>query len=230
VRTDEEAWALVAENLPLVVWIINRWCKSYSRGADFDDAYGCGTLGLFRAAQLWEPQRGKFSTYAVAWVRQSIECGMIEANQRRARDTGRDAPETTLSLDQTYGNDGDQSITLASYLEAPDQPDTDAEWVAAVASVAARLHTDRDRAILAQLALGERSDIRIAKQFGISREMVRRDDARIRRMLGRTLGVDVPTCVVDGCDGDPASGSYGACYLHYQRHRRHGNVAELAGV
>lgn len=54
---------LVSENLKLV----HSCCKRFrGRGIEYDDLYGAGCLGLVKAANAFEPERGFcFSTYAV---------------------------------------------------------------------------------------------------------------------------------------------------------------------
>ena len=62
---------LITHNLRLVVSI----AKAYlGRGMDFFDLIQEGNIGLMRAAEKFESERGfKFSTMATWWVRQSIE-------------------------------------------------------------------------------------------------------------------------------------------------------------
>jgi RNA polymerase primary sigma factor len=46
-------------------------------GADPEDLFMYGVLGLFRAAELFDPTKGlRFSTYAVLWIRQSINSAL----------------------------------------------------------------------------------------------------------------------------------------------------------
>jgi len=79
IMEDNDPWAreqLVRSNLRLVVNIAKRYG---GRGMSLGDLIEEGNLGLIRAVDYFDPDRGtRFSTYAAWWIKQSIKRALLE--------------------------------------------------------------------------------------------------------------------------------------------------------
>ena len=77
---QESRERLVATNLRLVVSVAKRFA---GRGVPMLDLVQEGNLGLLKAVDRFDPERGyRFSTYATWWIRQAVARGL--ASQGRA--------------------------------------------------------------------------------------------------------------------------------------------------
>jgi RNA polymerase primary sigma factor len=158
-RVAEQAKAVFVEaNIPLVLWMAARKNRG---GLTTGDLFQEGCLGLIRAVEKFDHRRDiKFSTYAVWWIRQSMNRALsdqsrtirlpvhlVEAKHKAARlaqrfsqEHGRDPSERDLSEQMGLTTEKVRSLFTAPKepisLEAPLGPDTDVRVGDAV--------TDRD--------------------------------------------------------------------------------------
>ena len=119
---DEEAAKELADhNLRLVVSVAKRYI---GRGLDFQDLIGNGNLGLLKAVEKFDANKGyKFSTYATWWIRQAITRGIpdqsanirIPVHTYEMLNKMRRIEKTYL---ETYGEEPDD-LYLAAKLEVP---------------------------------------------------------------------------------------------------------------
>lgn len=71
---DEERMALVTNNMRFVKRIILHSYLAYTQSTSltFDDLYQEGCIGLMHAAKAFDPEKGKFLSYAYFWIHQAI--------------------------------------------------------------------------------------------------------------------------------------------------------------
>ena len=80
-KSKEERKALIEGNLRLVLKIANDFI---GRGLEFDDLVAEGNVGLVRAADHFDPERGtKFSTFSAWWIKQTIRKAIGESRTIR---------------------------------------------------------------------------------------------------------------------------------------------------
>jgi RNA polymerase primary sigma factor len=79
IAEENDPWArelLVRSNLRLVVNIAKKYA---GRGMPLGDLIEEGNLGLIKAVDYFDPERGtRFSTYAAWWIKQSIKRSLLE--------------------------------------------------------------------------------------------------------------------------------------------------------
>lgn len=68
-KSNEERDALILDNMKLVYFIINKHYPSHAKNEDIIQE---GMLGLVNAAENFDPEKGKFSTYATTCILNQI--------------------------------------------------------------------------------------------------------------------------------------------------------------
>ena len=68
---------LIGSHIPFVFKIASNYFRTASM--PFEDRVGAGTIGLVKAVDSFDPDRGvRFSTYAAWWIKQSIKRALLE--------------------------------------------------------------------------------------------------------------------------------------------------------
>lgn len=105
---------LVTDNLGYVITLARQYKSDI---LSTDDLISEGTIGMMKAAQKFDPQRGKpFVTFAAPYIRQAIEQAISRL------DTGSEVRSTDESLPRGSRN----NYTLLNVLEDKDSPRADA--------------------------------------------------------------------------------------------------------
>jgi len=185
--------ALVRANLRFVVSVAKRY---RNRGLPLEDLVNEGNLGLLRAAERFEPDRGvRFISYAVWWIRQAIlralsrsEAPLLPEVGRPRTRSGRDDRSTRrlriVSLDDPAGDRAGERLRDLVADERVPPPDAELERRRRRDRMDARLATlpEREERVLrmyfglddgTQAGLAE-----IGTTLGVSRERARQIKAR----------------------------------------------------
>ena len=151
---------LVTDNLGYVITLARQYKSDI---LSTDDLISEGTIGMMKAAQKNDPQRGKpFVTFAAPYIRQAIEQAISRL----------DTPTDVRSTDESLPRGSRNNYTLLNVLEDKDSPRADA-------ASEQMLSDDMLRGLG---RLDERQQAVVSRYFGIDRE--RQTMAEIGQELG----------------------------------------------
>lgn len=159
-RSVEERNRLVVEHQPLVRWTVHRFYPHPPEARE--DRVAAGYHGLIRAAELWEPEKGTFSTYAVHWIRQAMQRDPLTGYRER--------PRATMTHD----------LETAAKVEQLTEPDP-AEAACSVLHLLADLPEDERQAVQLRVCEG-RLKQEVAQRLGLTRRQL---DATVKSGLAR---------------------------------------------
>lgn len=187
-RLTPEQATMVEENLGLVRWVIRNVPPNLR-----DDRYQSGVIGLARAAQLYNPEKGSFASIAVSHIRSAIknENGLAGGINYRRSSGGFGTGEYIEPI----------SIDADSFGPAGMWNQVDESWVDDQIygeQVAERLdrycHDDLDRTILADWLNGlHQTNPELGAQYNLSPSHVSKRRNRVKRMVVEHLG-DLQNC------------------------------------
>lgn len=206
---------LVERNMGLVYSVVNRYGTD-DPATDQDDLVQEGVIGLMRALDKWEPERGyKLSTFAVWWIRNRVQRVAVSAGAI-PRDKNPHVPRKTawgqrvhalrqspiLELDEPVG-EGDRTLLDVIAGHEWGDPEQEALTRILVHEVigAAKLSETHRRILWRRMAgyLGHEA----AAPEGLSRGMPTVILDKIRRAAQRRFPEDFMSdkrCLEDGCD------------------------------
>lgn len=157
---------LIEDNMNLVYFVIH---QKFPRYIADEDLVQVGMVGLCKAANVWDENKGSFSNFAVNCIYNTI-C-------KEFRDRNRQI--TTYSLDYNYSDSDGEPITLGDMLVG----DLDVDWFDI--SELYDLLTEKERVIVDMKRTGL-TQREIAKTLGISQQSVRKHLRQIKLRLEKT--------------------------------------------
>ncbi len=185
VQKDEKAReVLINHNLRLVAHIV----KKYSNSLEADDLISVGTIGLIKAVDSFNPEKGVLlSTYASRCIENEILM-LIRANKKH---------KDTISLNTMLSPKADSDeMELGNLIPAEDEEDVFEQvemecMMNSVLSVMDRCLNDMEREVIKYrygiCGYPEKTQKEVADIFGISRSYISRIESRIIKILQKNL-------------------------------------------
>lgn len=181
------------------IGLVGSIAKRYGQIMPYEDLVQSGVIGLLRAVEKFEPERGfTFANYAQWWIRQAITRSIQNTAKTirlpvhvhlKLRRAGEDAPREPLSLDAPLSLDDDG--TLHDIL--PDERVATPEDLASTAQLHSILReqvatlSERERTILRMRFEDELTLKEVGARLGCSRERVRQIQVEVFEKLRKRM-------------------------------------------
>lgn len=158
----ETAKAIVADNLALAT-LAMRYVRISCRKIEWDDQFQIACLGIVRGARQWNPDKAKFSTFAVT-------CAMNELRKERLRLSQLRYRGKTFSKDSALENSGWSPTDYRSSELAPlEHRDV---WQNAMTFL-----DEREQLIIRRRFVDDATHQEISRELGVSRQRVAQIEA-----------------------------------------------------
>lgn len=183
----------------LIGRVVARYRGSIGGILEWEDLFQEGWLGLYKAAQRFDPAKGfKFSTYANWWIRHQIQRAIMDKRrtirvpihaQNAARDRGERIPYDALSLNVPLDPTNPEAEWI-DMLRGEGDPESDADSADMAEHVRGAVDAlpEMPRRAVRGRFWGDYTLREIADDVGLSRERIRQREAEGMARLERPLG------------------------------------------
>ena len=120
---EENTEINLEEHINLVNYVINKYYKQWIHDKDFEDLKQAGYLGLCKAKDKYDPEKGSFSTYAVIKIRGEI--GYFIRKEKEARSN----TNKFIYLDKKF-REGEDDLTFEEKIDGKKYEEECAEFSA----------------------------------------------------------------------------------------------------
>jgi RNA polymerase sigma factor (sigma-70 family) len=182
----DEVERLVNDNRKLVPFFASRF--NHRRLVNWDDLISNGEIGLWSAARRYNPEKGKFSTYAAHWIKKYFFKAVEE--QIRMWKVSLNAPRWNVSLNAPVGKSKERSDVIADKTAATPAEllarGDDAERFNSLMEVAGL--DDREREIIKErYGLNDAGKPKTQKQIARKLKLTRRRIGQIEKVAREKL-------------------------------------------
>jgi RNA polymerase sigma factor (sigma-70 family) len=170
-KSNEERDALILDNMKLVYHVLHKYYPSHAKNEDIIQE---GMLGLVKAAENFNPEKGKFYNFAITSILNQI--------RQYFRDELPHSNNNVSIYNEVEFEDGEKTPYINTIVG-----DTDVNLVESDFNDFCKSVCERDRLIL-ELSAGGYYDYEIAEKLGMSRYQVLYRTHQLREMWRECYG------------------------------------------